>query len=123
MLHTTFRYGSCIEQPQCAGQLNSALRNARVNLEWTTANQGHGIHGIGIRFLLCWRTCLFRNSGYDLKKTPVLTFPQARKLIIAALGGDQKAIIKVISTVLYYNKRNYESYLSFRRKKLLQLNE
>ena len=123
MLHSTFRYGSYTVQLQCVGQSNSASKNAKPSLEWITVNQGHGIHGTGIRFLFCWRTYLFRNSDCDLKKTPILTFPQARKLVIAALSGDQKAIVKVISTVLYYNKRNYASYLSFRRKKLLQLNE
>ena len=54
-------------------------------------------------------------------KDPVLTLPQAKRLVQAALSGDDSRLMKIIRTVKYRLKRNYEAYRSHRKKKLALL--
>ena len=52
--------------------------------------------------------------------TPVLTMPQAKKLVHAAIGGDDSFIVKIIRTIQYYLKRNYEAYQSHRKRTMAE---
>ncbi len=51
-----------------------------------------------------------------LKKTPILTMPQAKRLITASLSGDRNIIRKVIDDVNYHMKRNYVAYKSHQKR-------
>ncbi len=59
------------------------------------------------------------------KKTgePILTLPQAQKLIIADLSGNEKLIRKTLRDVNYYMKRNMVACLSHRKRNLQVLGE
>jgi len=49
--------------------------------------------------------------------------PMAKRLIAAALTGDQWAYQKVINEILYYLKRNMTAYLSHRKKAMRRFAE
>ena len=48
----------------------------------------------------------------------MLTLPQARKLILAALSGDQRAVEKALQDLAYTMKRNFTAYRSHRKRRL-----
>ena len=50
------------------------------------------------------------------KKTPILTMPQAKRLIAAALTGSKSMVRKAIRDVDYHMRRNYIAYLSHRKR-------
>lgn len=50
-------------------------------------------------------------------ESPVLTLPQARRLIKAAMSNNDSDIFKCIKKVEYYMKRTYEAYVSYCKKK------
>jgi hypothetical protein len=52
-----------------------------------------------------------------------LTLPQAQKLIIAALSGDEKTIKKTLKDVNYHMKRNLSAYKSHRKARIRMLND
>ena len=45
----------------------------------------------------------------------MLTLPQARRLIIAALSGDEETVRKTLKDVNYYMKRNRSPIVSHRK--------
>ena len=50
------------------------------------------------------------------KESPVLTLPQAKRLVNASLTNDEGIIIKTIRIINYYLKKNYAAYLSHRKR-------
>jgi hypothetical protein len=54
---------------------------------------------------------------------PVLTLPQAQKLIIAALSGDEEMVKKTLQDVDYYMKHSLSAYKSHRKARLRMLND
>jgi hypothetical protein len=48
----------------------------------------------------------------------VLTLPQARRLIIAGLSGDEETVKKTLKDVNYYMKRSMVAYQSHRKTRL-----
>ena len=50
------------------------------------------------------------------KKPPILTMPQAKRLITAALTGSRSMVRKAIKDVDYHMRRNYIAYLSHPKK-------
>ena len=51
----------------------------------------------------------------------MITLPQAKKLVIAALSHDKLTIKKAIKIINYYLKRNYAAYKSHKNKTLEEL--
>jgi hypothetical protein len=47
--------------------------------------------------------------------------PQAKRLIEASLSGNLELIRKAIQKVDYHMRRNYNAYISHRKKSLLKL--
>jgi len=60
--------------------------------------------------------------GCGLKKTPVLTMPQAYRLVGAALTRDPEKMRKALSELMYHLKRNFVAYQSHRKTKMKLLN-
>jgi len=48
----------------------------------------------------------------------VLTLPQAQRLIIAALSGDEKTIKKALRDISYIMKHNFNAYQSHQKRRL-----
>jgi hypothetical protein len=53
----------------------------------------------------------------------VLTLPQARRLIIAGLSGDEETVRKTLKDVDYYMKRSMVAYRSHRKTRLQELGD
>jgi len=51
-----------------------------------------------------------------IAKHPILTLAQAQCLVVAAISGLETRIIEAINIVKYYLRRNYQAYLSHKRK-------
>jgi len=58
----------------------------------------------------------------QFKKTPVLTMPQAYRLVWAALTRDPQKMRKALSELMCHMKCNYIAYQSHRKKKMMLLN-
>ena len=78
-----------------------------------------------IMFVLIAHLFILEVRQHFKKKTgePVLTLPQAQRLIIAGLSGNEKLIRKTLKDVNYHMKRNMVAYLSHRKRNLQMLNE
>jgi hypothetical protein len=62
-------------------------------------------------------TVIFTGDQNEVqKKTPVLTLPQARLLLIAALSQNKEAIMHAIKKLNYYMKRNCVAHDSHAKK-------
>ena len=102
----------------CAGQLSSVLRSVKVIWAWKIMKPGPGTPGTAICCLCSLLTFLLPSWGWTLKKTPILTMPQAKRLISASLAAGQNKVLKALEKLEYYIKRNYIAYKSHAKKKL-----
>ena len=90
---------------------------------WINTSSALGLRGTdtccscSLRIYSCWK------FGFSLKKTPILTLPQAKVLVLAAFTERKEAIRTAIKKVNYTIKRNYYAYMSHRKKRVAYWNE
>ncbi len=53
----------------------------------------------------------------------MLTLPQAKRLIIAGLSGDEETVKETLSVVNYHMKRSMVAYRSHRKTRLQELGD
>ena len=95
----------CFEE--CKSQLGMDHCESR---SWFSWHRHMFLVFLAYMFVLTLRKT-FKNSDNQ----PILTFPQAQRLIVSALSGFTSVIIDAIKCVAYYLRRNYFAYLSHKK--------
>jgi len=54
--------------------------------------------------------------GFNLKKTPALTLPQAQKLVAATFRLNSLTLKGAIKIIKYHTHRNHNAYIAHRKK-------